>query len=253
MILEGMHLSFSYGEREVLHDISLSLGSGELVMLVGPNGSGKSTLLKILAGFLEPSRGQVLLDKRSLASHSWRSRACRQAFLSQENLPALDFTVRECVMLGRNPHLGPFAVPGAADDEAVDRAIELMELTSMAARPLSRLSGGERQRAMLAAVLAQRPECLLLDEPTSALDVRHALMFVEILRSLREHCGILMVTHDLGLALRSADRVLLLQEGRCAACGGPDEVMTAENLSSAYGCKAAVVSNETFRTVVFYR
>lgn len=253
MILRGDNLTFSYGETTVLTDVSLSLASGELVMLVGPNGSGKSTLLKLLSGFLRPVSGTVSLDGVPLAEYSWRERAARQAFLSQDNTPSLEFTVREIVMLGRNPHLGVFSSPGAEDEAAVDRALEAMELTGLADRPATRLSGGERQRTMLAAVLAQQSECLLLDEPTSALDVRHALALVEHLRGLRGRCGILMVTHDLGLALRYADRVVLLKEGAVVASGAPDETMNEENLSFAYCCSAAVLRNERFKTVVFYR
>ena len=156
-------------------------------------------------------------------------------------------------MLGRNPHLGVFGTPGAADEAAVDAALGDMELAELAARPVNRLSGGERQRTMMAAVLAQQPECLLLDEPTSALDVRRALKLAEYLRSLREKCGILMVTHDLGLALRHADRVLLLSSGEVVASGSAAEVMTPENLERAYGCRAELLTGEHSRSVGFYR
>ncbi len=253
MILRGENLTFSYGKAPVLTDVSLSLAGGELVMLVGSNGSGKSTLLKLLSGFLPPECGKVSLDGVPLADYSWRERAVRQAYLSQDNAPALEFTVRESVMLGRNPHLGVFSSPGAEDEAAVGRALEAMELTDLADRPVNRLSGGERQRAMLAAVLAQESECLLLDEPTSALDVRHTLKLVEHLRDLRGRCGILMVTHDLGLALRYADRVVLLKEGAVVASGPPDETMSEKNLAFAYRCNVAVLRDERFKTVVFYR
>ena len=253
MILRGENLTFSYGKIPVLTDVSLSLASGELVMLVGPNGSGKSTLLKLLSGFLRPAVGSVVLDGVPLADYSWRQRAVRQAYLSQDNAPALEFTVRESVMLGRNPHLGVFSSPGAEDEDAVERALEAMELTELADRPANRLSGGERQRAMLAAVLAQESECLLLDEPTSALDVRHTLKLIGHLRDLRGRCGILMVTHDLGLALRYADRIVLLKDGAVVASGPADETMNERNLSSAYCCSAAILRDEKFKTVVFYR
>ena len=253
MILRGEDLAFSYGKTPVLDRVSLALADGELVMLVGPNGSGKSTLLKLLAGFLRPAAGRVLLDDVPLENYSWRERALRQAFLSQDNAPALEFTVRESVMLGRNPHLGVFSSPGAGDEAAVSKALEAMGLTALADRPANRLSGGERQRAMLAAVLAQQSECLLLDEPTSALDVRHTLTLVEHLRILRGDCGILMVTHDLDLALRYADRVVLLKDGAVVADAPPEAAMSEENLSFAYGCNAAVLRNERFKTVAFYR
>lgn len=253
MILRGENLTFAYGRAPVLDDVSLSFGHGELVMLVGPNGSGKSTLLKLLSGFLQPELGHVLLNGVPLAEYSWRERTRRQAFLSQDNSPALEFTVRESVMLGRNPHLGVFSSPGEEDAAAIDAALETMELTALADRPMNRLSGGERQRAMLAAVLAQQSECLLLDEPTSALDVRHALKLVEHLRGMRRRCGILMVTHDLGLALRCADRVVLLKEGAVVADGPPEIAMDERNLTFAYNCSAAVLHDERFKTVVFYR
>ena len=253
MILRGENLTFSYGKTPVLTDVSLSLSTGELVMLVGPNGSGKSTLLKLLSGFLRPAGGSVSLNGAPLADYSWRERAVRQAFLSQDNAPALEFTVRESVMLGRNPHLGVFSSPGAEDEAAVDNALEAMELTAFADRQVNRLSGGERQRAMLAAVLAQQSECLLLDEPTSALDVRHALDLAEYLRRLREKCGMLMVTHDLDLALRYADRVLLISSGEPVAYGSAAEVMTPENLERAYGCRAELLGGVNARAIGFYQ
>ena len=253
MRLAGEKLWFSYNGSAVLRDVSLTVETGILTMLVGPNGSGKSTLLQLLSGFLRPERGSVSLDGVDPRKYPWRERAKRLAYMTQEFQPGLDFTVRETVMLGRNPHLGVFGVPGAADRRAVESAIRDMELEDVAERPVNRLSGGERQRAMMAAVLAQETECLLLDEPTSALDVRHALHLAEYLRTLRSKCGILMVTHDLALALRCADRVLLLCSGACVGCGAPDEVLTPELLERAYGCRAEIVDGTHLRSIGFYQ
>ena len=172
--------------------------------------------------------------------------------MTQDFQPGLDFTVRETVMLGRNPHLSVFGTPGAEDEAAVAAALADMELDAVADRPVNRLSSGERQRTMMAAVLAQRAEFLLLDEPTSALDVRHALNLAEYLRRLREKCGILMITHDLGLALRYADRILLIGSGKEVASGPVCEVMTPENLERAYGCRAELLTGEHSRSVLFY-
>lgn len=252
MKLIGRNLDFSYGGVPVLRRVSLEVETGALTMLIGPNGSGKSTLLQLLAGFLRPDGGSVLLDGADPRRMPWRTRAKKLAFMTQEFQAGLDFTVRETVMLGRNPHLGVFGTPGAADEAAVDAALADMELADLAARSVNRLSGGERQRTMMAAVLAQQPECLLLDEPTSALDVRHALDLAEYLCRLREKCGILMVTHDLGLALRHADRVLLISSGETVAYGGAAEVMTPENLERAYGCRAELLAGEHSRSVGFY-
>ena len=252
MKLIGSDLTFAYGGAPVLDRVSIEVATGTLTMLVGPNGSGKSTLLQLLAGFLRPASGSVSLDGADPRRMPWRTRAKKIAFMTQDFQPGLDFTVRETVMLGRNPHLGVFGMPGVEDRAAVANAITDMELDDVADRPVNRLSGGERQRAMMAAVLAQRAECLLLDEPTSALDVRHALKLAEYLRRLRSVCGILMVTHDLDLALRHADRVLLLRSGKVVASGSAAEVMTPENLERAYGCRAELLTGKSSRSVVFY-
>lgn len=253
MKLVGEKLWFSYHGTPVLRDVSLTVETGSLTMLVGPNGSGKSTMLKLLSGFLRPERGSVTLDGVDPRAYQWRERARKLAFMTQEFQAGLDFTVRETVMLGRNPHLGVFGSPGAEDLRAVDMAIRDMELENVADRPVNRLSGGERQRAMMAAVIAQKAECLLLDEPTSALDVRHALELSEYLRALRSNCGILMVTHDLGLALRCADKVLLISSGECVACGSADAVLTPEFLERSYGCRAEILTGGHLRSIGFYR
>ena len=253
MKLVGENLGFSYHGSAVLRDVSLTVETGTLTMLVGPNGSGKSTLLQLLSGFLRPERGRVRLDGADPRDYPWRERAKRLAYMTQEFQPGLEFTVRETVMLGRNPHLGVFGAPGAADRCAVEAAIRDMELERVAERPVNRLSGGERQRAMMAAVLAQEAECLLLDEPTSALDVRHALKLAEYLRSLRAKCGILMVTHDLNLALRCADRVLLLSSGCAVGYGTVEAVLTPELLERAYGCRAEILDGPHLRSIGFYQ
>lgn len=253
MSICAANIVFSYNRLPVLRGISLTVEPGRLTMLVGPNGSGKSTLLKVLSGFFCPDEGEVLLDGNPPTAYSWRERGRRLAFLSQDFFPGLDFTVRETVMLGRNPHLHAFAVPGKEDRAAVETALEDMELSDLAARPVNRLSGGERQRAMLAAVFAQNAGTLLLDEPTSALDVRHALRLADRLRELSRTRGILMVTHDLTLALRCADRVLLLKSGSPVAFGTPGEVLTPEHLRCAYGCQAEILHGENLSSVGFFR
>ena len=247
------NISFRVPGRTLLHPLSLTFPAGKVTGLIGHNGSGKSTLLKMLGRHQPPSEGEILLDAQPLESWSSKAFARKVAYLPQQLPPAEGMTVRELVAIGRYPWHGALGRFGAADREKVEEAISLVGLKPLAHRLVDSLSGGERQRAMLAAVLAQQSECLLLDEPTSALDVRHTLKLVEHLRSLRERCGILMVTHDLGLALRYADRVVLLKEGTVVAAGSPDETMNEKNLASAYCCNAAVLRDEKFKTVVFYR
>jgi iron complex transport system ATP-binding protein len=252
MKLVGNELGFSYGGKPVLNRVSVEVETGTLTMLIGPNGSGKSTLLQLLAGFLRPDCGSVSLDGLDPRVMPWRARARKLAFMTQNFQSGLDFSVRETVMLGRNPHLGVFGYPGETDEAAVDAALKDMELEDIAGRQVNRLSGGERQRTMMAAVLAQQAECLLLDEPTSALDVRHALKLAEYLRRMRGKSGILMVTHDLGLALRHADKVLLISAGAPVAYGSVSEVMSPENLERAYGCRVEILSGEHSGSVGFY-
>ena len=246
-------IGFSYRNVPVLRDVSVRVEPGKLTMLAGPNGSGKSTLLKLLSGFLTPECGTVLLDGRAPAAYPWRERGRRLAFLAQDFHFELDFTVRETVMLGRNPHLHAFAVPGASDRKAVQKALEDMELSDISERPVNRLSGGERQRTMLAAMLAQNAGTWLLDEPTSSLDVRHALRLAELLRERRRDRGILMATHDLALALRYADEVLLLKSGLPVAYGPPEEALCPGNLRRAYGCHAEVLHGDRSSSIGFFR
>ncbi|MCS6801274.1 MAG: ABC transporter ATP-binding protein [Chloroflexota bacterium] len=223
-----------------MHDVSVRLRERAITALVGPNGSGKSTLLRTMARLLQPERGVVLLDGRAITSLPTREVARRLGVLPQAPSAPAGLTVRELVEQGRFPYLGPLRLPGARDREAVDRALEMTELTAFADRPLDTLSGGERQRAWIALVLAQDPAALLLDEPTTYLDIEHQLQVLQLLRRLPEERGmtIAVVLHDLNHASRFADRIVVLQEGRVVTEGPPETVVTAEVLAQVFRVRA---------------
>jgi len=240
MKIETGNLCFSYGEKELLRGIDLELGPGRFTVLLGPNGCGKSTLLKLLTGELKPDSGEVKLDGRPIDQYRVRERARHVGVVMQSAPPALDFTVREYVLIGRNARMSPFAAASEADRAAVENAMKLFEVDHLADRSCNQLSGGERQRTMLAAAWALEPEIFLLDEAVSAIDPAHTFAVLKILRECAKTKTVFMVLHDLMLAANFADRVLLLKDGRIAADGAPGEVLTAENLLSVYNLHVTV-------------
>ena len=231
----------------VVAHVDLRLEAGELLGLIGPNGAGKSTLLKAIAQLL-PHRGQVYLAGRSARRISVRERARRMAYLSQDNQVQWPILVRELVGLGRHPHRTGWGEASgehdgggasAADIAAIDAAMRAADIWELRERRADQLSGGERARARLARVLAVGAPLILADEPVAALDPRHQL---EVMHLLRSHCGgggaVIVVLHDLTLASRFCDRLLLLDEGRLVAAGPVDAVLTAANLRRVYGIAA---------------
>jgi len=234
--MRAVNLTAGYGDREVLHGVSIDLHAGELLAIVGPNGAGKSTLLKILGGALRPWSGSVDLEGRPLAEYDRRAIARRLAMVAQENLVAFRFSVLEIVLMGRAPHLGAFHFETRHDLEIAHAALERFDLIGLARRPIQELSGGERKRVFLARALAQDPHVALLDEPTAFLDLRHVAEIFGRLRELRTERGLAVVAtlHDLNAAALHADRVLLMKDGATAGYGTPEEVFTADNLRAVY-------------------
>ena len=240
MKIETGNLHFSYGEKELLRGIDLELGPGRFTVLLGPNGSGKSTLLKLLTGELKPDSGEVKLDGRPISQYRVRERARHVGVVMQSAPPALDFTVREYVLIGRNARMSPFAAASEADWAAVENAMKLFQVDHLADRSCNQLSGGERQRTMLAAAWALEPEIFLLDEAVSAIDPANTFAVLKIFRECAKTKTVFLILHDLMLAANFADRVVLLKDGRTAADGAPEEVLTADNLLSVYGLHVSV-------------
>ncbi len=232
---ESVCYSFD-GRRDFLVDVSLTATSGECWGIVGPNGAGKSTLLRLLGALSKPSGGTVRLDGVSLEAMRATERAMRIAYLPQRVPAAPGLTAGEVVLLGRYPHRGLGLFESANDVARARDAMALTETAAFADRRLASLSGGEAQRVHLAAALAQDPEVLLLDEPTTALDWRHQLAIFEILRRMADDrgVGVVVVTHDMNLAGRYCDRVLLMNQGRSVCQGSVADVLRPEVLAPVF-------------------
>ncbi|QDQ28684.1 ABC transporter ATP-binding protein [Chitinimonas arctica] len=228
-------LGLDVRDGSLLDSLEGSIASGSVTAVVGPNGAGKSTLLRLLGGLLRPSRGEVWLDAMPLRAMTTAERARRIGWLGQFPPQDLPLTVAEYVLLGRRPQLGSFGRPGSDDAARVEHALAVFELGALAGRRWHTLSGGERQRASLARLLAQDAPIWLLDEPTNHLDLKHQLL---LLRRLRQEAAegrtIVTVLHDLPLAARWADQVLLLGNGRLLAQGKPAQALRTDHLSQAY-------------------
>jgi len=228
-------LGFAYG----LDSVSFDLPHSGLVAIAGPNGAGKSTMLGAMAGLRAPYRGSC--SYRGVEVSAWKRREFAKlvAFLPQSVRIEFPFTVEEVVMMGRTPYARRWGET-AQDHEAATRAMEETDTSQFRDRDFRTLSGGERQRVILASALAQEPETLLLDEPTTFLDLKHQLSMYRLLAKLAQRMLIVSVTHDLNLALRFSDRILILENGRLAADGATAQVLTAECVERVFGVQAHI-------------
>jgi iron complex transport system ATP-binding protein len=233
--LSAQGIGVTLGGRAILDAVDFAVAPGELVGLIGPNGAGKSTLLRVLAGLLTPQAGQVDLDDTPAAQWDDRARARRVGYLPQAGGVNWAVTVATLVGLGRMPHRGPLGRAGPEDAAAVARALDTCDVGHLADRPVTTLSGGERSRVLLARALAGSPAVLLADEPVSGLDPAHQLDVMDTLRHLvQAGAGVAVVLHDLSLAARYCDRLVMMGAGRVAAQGPPETVLSDANLASCY-------------------
>jgi iron complex transport system ATP-binding protein len=247
MMLEVTDVSFAYGRRgapaqRVLDGVSLHVERGTIVGLLGPNGSGKTTLLKIVAGVLQPQSGTVQIDGRPIEQLTRRELARRMAVVPQETQTTFDFSVIDMVLMGRYPHLGPFELEGAEDQDIAREALAATGTAPLEARAFATLSGGEKQRVVIASGLAQASDMLLLDEPTAALDLGYQFEIASLLRRLNAERGTTMIvsTHDLNLAAALCERIVLLKQGRVLAHGLTKDTLTSEHIRLLYGVEADV-------------
>jgi iron complex transport system ATP-binding protein len=240
---EGLTVRYPAAPRPALDGVSCQVGASELVAVAGPNGSGKTTLVRALSGLVQPEAGAVRVQSRALGEWGRSELARVLAVVPQREEIVFPLRVDEAVMLGRYARLGSLAAPGAADRAAVRSALERCDADTLAARSIDALSGGEWQRVRLARALAQEPAVLVLDEPTASLDVRHEMELLELIRRLVDQ-GLagLVITHELNLAARYADRILLLSEGRVVAEGTPPEVLVESTLSRVFEWPVAVTT-----------
>ena len=226
------------GTRNVaaVRDVSLSIEAGELTGIVGPNGSGKTTLLRLLLGVIVPCKGVVTTFGRPASGWKRRELARMIGVVSQREEPAFPLRVRQAVLFGRYPHLGPLGSPGEGDNVAVERALDRCDVRHLADRWVSTLSGGEWQRVRIARALAQEPRALVLDEATANLDIRHEMELFELASQLVEEGGFtgVLVTHQVNLAARFADQLVVMDRGAACAIGRPNEVLTGDVLERVF-------------------
>ncbi len=243
MIYDARGLGYRYPDAraDAVADVDLVVPRGSFYAIIGPNGCGKTTLLRLLLGALEPGRGRVRYEGRPLREWRRRELARRVGVVPQVEELVFPLSVRELVAMGRYPHLGAWRGESAPDRRAVDAAMDTCDITGFGGRAVATLSGGERQRARLARALAQEPDTLVLDEPTASLDISHEMEIFELLRSLADRdVTVIMVTHNLNVAARYADRLLLMDRGRTAAEGSARDVFTTDALESVYRWPLAI-------------
>jgi len=240
LLAEGIRVG--YGGPDVLQGVDLEVREGTLVGLVGPNGAGKSTLLRCLSGLQVPCAGTITVDREAIGVMSAREIARRIAVVHQYCNPALPVSVAQFVGMGRFSHERFFGGPTRHDHEVVTRCLHEMSIEGLAGRAIDALSGGEFRRALIAQAMAQEPTVLLLDEPVQQLDLLHQLEVMEFVRGFVERpdrAGV-VVLHELGLAARYCDEIVLLHGGAVMATGPAEAVLTEENLRTAYGIEAVI-------------
>jgi iron complex transport system ATP-binding protein len=263
IMLEASDITFRVGNKTLISEVSVSFAPGRLHLVIGPNGAGKSTLIKVLARLLRPQTGRVEYEGADVHRMSESDLAKRRAVLSQSIEVAFPLTVREVVMMGRYPHFG--VRPGPTDEKIADELMEFFDVMEFSDRNYQTLSGGERQRVNFARVLAQlwhagsgsfpvhdspsmRSTCryLFLDEPLTFLDIRHQIAFMKKVRAFADAPDVVTVgvVHDLNLAARFADRIVLLNHGRVVATGTPAEVLTANRVRDVFGVEPTFVPVE---------
>lgn len=239
MRLRIREMEFDYASRPVLKNIYMDFCSGEITAVCGPNGVGKSTFIKCINRLLKP-RGTIRLEKHDLSKMSMRRVARHIGYVPQRINNVFSITVFEMVLMGRRPHLGWNS--GESDREKVTSILKLMDLEDHALTDFNRLSGGQQQKVIISRALAQEPDILLLDEPTSNLDLRHQLEVMELIKGLVAEKGIsvIMAVHDLNLASRYADKILMMKDGTIYRAGNSSDVLTEEGILSVYGVVAVV-------------
>lgn len=235
-------LSFNYDGIQVLKDVAMEVKLGEMLGIVGPNGSGKSTLLKCINRILKTKQNTVLIDGKDTSQINLKELSKIMGYVPQNSASTFPFTVFDLVLMGRKPYIHWSL--SERDNEIVAEMLDFLGIGELAMRHYDELSGGEQQKVIIARALAQQPRFLLLDEPTSSLDIKHQLEILCILRSLAKtrHCSVIVAMHDLNLASRFSDSMLMLKQGCIFAVGTPDAVLTEENIETVYGVKTRVTT-----------
>ncbi len=246
-LMELKRSDFRYDREPVIRDFSLKIFPGEFVGVIGPNGSGKSTLLKLLGGILPGAKSSVYFDGLDLSIQKRKTLAQSIAWVPQENPMVFPFKVSEVVLMGRHPYLSALAFESEEDCQIARRAMDLTHTSQFANRLFNEISSGEKQRVMIAAAIAQEPRAMLLDEPTSALDLKFQMEILNILKIMNRDQGatIVMALHDLHLASKFCDRLILIKNGTLVVEGSPATVLQKEILKDVYEIDVNIIRDET--------
>ncbi|MCW3134906.1 MAG: ABC transporter ATP-binding protein [Methanophagales archaeon] len=239
--LKIKEVEFSYASVPILKNVCVELAESEMLSVVGPNGAGKSTLLRCIDRILSPQKGCILLDERDIKEMSRMELAKKVGYIPQSTTSIFSATVFDVVLIGRRPHISWRS--SEEDTEKVLETLQMLNIEEFAMRDINELSGGQQQKVFIACALSQEPDVLLLDEPTSNLDIRHQLEVMDIIKTIvkEKRIAAIMAIHDLNLAARYADRIVMMNSGKIFAAGNPASVLTPDNIKSVYGVESEVM------------
>ena len=242
--MELKNISFAYDSKPVLNDLSVFIQENDFIGLIGPNGSGKSTLLKIMSAIIKPDSGSIKFKGSETRNINKKSFAQSVSWIPQGHPMVFPFKVSEVVLMGRHPYLSPLSFESHEDFKISQRAMQTTMTSHFSDRLFNEISEGEKQRVMIASALAQNPELLLLDEPTSALDLKYQIEIMNILKNLNTNHKMTLVVamHDLNLASRFCNRIILLNDGRIVSDGTPLQVLKKDILEEVYGIELDLYS-----------
>lgn len=244
-MIEVRNLNFNAGGRMILSKVSFALEKGCFCGIVGNNGSGKTTLLRCLTRNNDIAKGKVWIDGRDIVSYSFKDLAKQMAFVPQRTDLMFDFSALQIVLMGRNPYQKPLYSDNEEDLRVVEQAMKQTDTWHLRNANARHLSGGEFQRVIIARALAQQTPVLLLDEPVSNLDIQHSFEIMSLLKSINENGrSIVIVLHDLNLAMQYCKQILLLQNGNVAAMGSTPEILTKENIEKYFNVKAEIIQRQ---------
>lgn len=243
MRLEIKNAVCGYGSKNIVENISVSIKSGEILCLLGPNGVGKTTFFKTILGFLKLKGGEILIDGENIQHYNKKKLAKLIGYVPQAHTPPFPFSVLDVVVMGRTAHLGTFATPTKKDVEMAEEALELLGVSFLKDRIYTEISGGERQMVLIARALTQEPKILVMDEPTSNLDFGNQIRVLEQINLLsKKGLGVIMTSHFPNHAFLCSTKVALMQKNNNFIVGDVDEVVTEENLKSAYGINVKITN-----------
>lgn len=243
MILEAKDISCGYGSKTIIENISLSIKSGEILCLLGPNGVGKTTFFKTMLGFLKLQGGEITIDGKNIGNWNRKKIAMAIAYVPQVHNPPFPFTVMDVVLMGRTAHFSTISSPSKTDIKIAEETMSTLKISYLKDKIYTEISGGERQMILIARALTQKPKILVMDEPTSNLDFGNQIRVLSQINKLsKDGLGIIMTSHFPDHAFLCSSKVALMQKNKPFQSGTADEIVTEENLKSAYGINVKITS-----------